>query len=121
MEGRVARICIAPVKALHVVNPNEVQLTHAGVAGDRRFWLVDRSRRLVNGKGHPELMRVHPEWDEASRRLALAFPDGSVVEGEVEPGRLGKLGVRPDPDPHHHTVGGHHGAAAGHHPGHPAA
>jgi hypothetical protein len=31
-------------------------------------------------------MRVHPEWDEASRRLALAFPDGSVVEGEVEPG-----------------------------------
>jgi uncharacterized protein len=74
------------VKALHVVNPDEVELTHAGVVGDRRFWLVDRNRRLVNGKGRPELMRVQPEWDEASRRLALAFPDGSVVEGEVEPG-----------------------------------
>jgi uncharacterized protein len=86
MEGRVARICIAPVKSLHVVNPDEVELTHAGVVGDRRFWLVDAHRRLVNGKGHPELMRVHPEWDEASRRLALTFPDGSVVEGEVEPG-----------------------------------
>jgi MOSC domain-containing protein len=86
VEGRVARICIAPVKALHVVNPDEVELTHAGVAGDRRFWLVDANRRLVNGKGHPELMRVRPEWDEASRRLALTFPDGSVVEGEVEPG-----------------------------------
>jgi uncharacterized protein len=86
MEGRVARICIAPVKALHVVNPDEVELTHTGVVGDRRFWLVDRDRRLVNGKGHPELMRVRPEWDEASRRLALAFPDGSVVAGEVEPG-----------------------------------
>jgi uncharacterized protein len=86
MEGRVARICTAPVKALHVVNPDEVELTHAGVVGDRRFWLVDRNRRLVNGKGRPELMRVQPEWDEASRRLALAFPDGSVVEGEVEPG-----------------------------------
>ena len=86
MEGRVARICIAPVKALHVVDPDEVELTHAGVVGDRRFWLVDDNRRLVNGKGHPELMRVQPEWDEASRRLALAFPDGSVVEGEVEPG-----------------------------------
>ena len=86
MEGRVARISVAPVKALHVVNPDEVELTHAGVSGDRRFWLVDRTRRLVNGKGHPELMRVRPEWDEASRRLALAFPDGSVVEGEVEPG-----------------------------------
>jgi uncharacterized protein YcbX len=86
MEGRVVRICIAPVKSLHVVNPDEVELTHAGVAGDRRFWLVDGNRRLVNGKGHPELMRVHPTWDEVSRRLALTFPDGSVVEGEVEPG-----------------------------------
>jgi MOSC domain-containing protein len=86
MEGRVVRICIAPVKALHVVNPDEVELTHAGVVGDRRFWLVDSDRRLVNGTRHPELMRVRPEWDEVSRRLALAFPDGSVVEGEVEPG-----------------------------------
>jgi uncharacterized protein YcbX len=86
MDGRVVRICIAPVKALHVVNPDEVELTHVGVMGDRRFWLVDRDRRLVNGKSHNELMRVRPEWDEASRRLALAFPDGSVVEGEVEPG-----------------------------------
>ena len=85
MEGRVARICIAPVKALHVVNPGEVELGHAGVLGDRRFWLVDRDRRLVNGKRHPELMRVQPDWDETSRRLALVFPDGSVVDGDVEP------------------------------------
>ena len=86
MEGRVVRIGIAPVKALHLVNPEEVELTRAGVVGDRRFWLVDRNRRLVNGKDHPELMQVRPEWDEASRRLALAFPDGSIVEGHVEPG-----------------------------------
>src|SRR5262249_3699894 len=86
MEGRVVRISIAPVKALQVINPAEVELTHAGVVGDRRFWLVDRDRRLVNGKDHPEFMRVRPEWDEVSRRLALAFPSGSVVEGEVELG-----------------------------------
>ena len=86
MEGRVVRISTAPVKALRVVNPDEVELTHAGVVGDRRFWLVDADRRLVNGKGHPELMQVRQEWDEASRRLALAFPDGSVVDGEVKPG-----------------------------------
>ena len=86
MEGRVVRICVAPVKALHVLNPDEVELTHAGVVGDRRFWLVDASRRLVNGKRHPELMGVWAEWGDHSRRLALAFPDGSVVEGAVEPG-----------------------------------
>src|SRR5215469_11409573 len=64
MEGRVVRICIAPVKSLHVVNPDEIELTHAGVVGDRRFWLVDAERRLLNGKRHPELMRVHAEWGE---------------------------------------------------------
>ena len=86
MEGRVARISIAPVKALGLVHPEEVELGHAGVAGDRRFWLVDADGRLVNGKRYPQLMRVQPEWDEGSRRLALTFPDGSTVAGEVEPG-----------------------------------
>jgi uncharacterized protein len=86
MAGRVVRISTAPVKSLRVVNPDEVELTPAGVVGDRRFWLVDRNRRLVNGKGHPELMQVRPEWDERLRRLALSFPDGSVVAGVVEPG-----------------------------------
>jgi uncharacterized protein len=86
VEGRVARINISPVKSLHVANPDEVELGRAGVVGDRRFWLVDANGRLFNGKRGPELMRVHAEWDEASRRLALEFPDGAIVEGEVEPG-----------------------------------
>jgi uncharacterized protein YcbX len=86
MEGRVVRISIAPVKSLHLVNPNEIELGTAGVTGDRRFWLVDADRRLVNGKRHPELMRVHSQWNEESHRLALTFPDGSVVAGEAEPG-----------------------------------
>jgi uncharacterized protein YcbX len=99
MDARVVRICIAPVKALHVFERHEVELTRAGVVGDRRFWLVDRDRRLVNGKAHPELMRVRPEWDEASRRLALSFPDGSVVEGEVEPGDLFEAELYGTPHP----------------------
>jgi uncharacterized protein YcbX len=86
VEGRVARISIAPVKALHVVNPEEVELGPAGVAGDRRFWLVDAGGRLVNDKRYPQLLRVRVEWDEAARRLALEFPDGRRVEDVVEPG-----------------------------------
>jgi uncharacterized protein YcbX len=86
VEGRVVRISIAPVKALHVVNPDEVELGPAGVTGDRRFWLVDRDGRLVNNKKRPQLLRVHPAWDEATRRLVLSFPDGSEVGGIVEPG-----------------------------------
>lgn len=84
--GHVVRIAIAPVKALGLVHPDEVELTESGVAGDRRFWLVDADGRLVNGKRHPRLMQVRPAWDERSRRLALAFPGGETVEGDVEPG-----------------------------------
>jgi uncharacterized protein YcbX len=86
MEGHVVRISIAPVKALRLVHPEEVELTPGGVVGDRRFWLVDGEGRLVNAKTHPALLRVRPDWDQATRRLALVFPDGGRVEGTVEPG-----------------------------------
>jgi uncharacterized protein YcbX len=86
MAGTVVRISIAPVKALGLVHPQEVELGERGVAADRRFWLVNGEGRMVNGKVYPELMQVRPEWDEQTRRLALHFPDGSVVAGNVEPG-----------------------------------
>ena len=79
MEGRVARIAIAPVKALHVVEKDEVDLEFTGVTGDRRFWMVDADGRLVNDKRHPQLLRVRVEWDEAPRKLGLEFPDGGHV------------------------------------------
>ena len=86
MEGRVARISIAPVKALGLVHPDEVELGPGGVVGERRFWLVDRDGRLMNDKRHPQLLRVLPTWDEATRRLTLSFPDGTEVDGVVDPG-----------------------------------
>jgi MOSC domain-containing protein len=86
MEGRVVRISIAPVKSLGLVHPEEVELGPTGVPGNRRFWLVDADHRLVNVKAHGSLVRIHPEWDEKTRRLVLSFPDGERVEGIVEPG-----------------------------------
>ncbi len=86
VEARVVRISIAPVKALGLVHPQEVELGPCGVGGDRRFWLRDADGRLVNDKTHGELMLVRVAWDEVTRRLALAFPDGEVAEGVVEPG-----------------------------------
>ncbi len=88
MAGTVVRISIAPVKALHLVHPEEVELTRTGVAGDRRFWLVDGSGRLANGKRFPQLMQIRPEWDESSRRLTLELPSGERIEGDIEPGDL---------------------------------
>lgn len=82
----MVRISIAPVKSLGLAHPEEVELGPSGVAGDRRFWLVSRAGRLINGKTHATLVRVRPDWDETTGRLALRFPAGAVVEGVVEPG-----------------------------------
>jgi uncharacterized protein YcbX len=82
----VARISIAPVKALALVFPPEVELDRGGVAGDRRFWLCDAAGRLVNNKRLGSLALIRPSWDEQERELALAFPDGRVVAGPAELG-----------------------------------
>lgn len=82
----VARISLAPVKGLGLVHPDRVEVTAAGVESDRRFHLVDETGRLVNGKLKGELLAVRPAWTEETGELALVFPDGSVVAGEIELG-----------------------------------
>ncbi len=77
---------MAPVKSLGLIHPQSVDLGLTGVVGDRRFWLVDSDGRLLNGKVCPRLMQVRPRWDETTRALELRFPDGTVVDGVVEPG-----------------------------------
>src|SRR5438067_6135180 len=86
MAGSVVRISIAPVESLHLVYPHEIDLTRAGVVGDRRFWLLDADGRLANGKRFPQLMRIRPEWDEASRRLTFELPGDERIDGIVELG-----------------------------------
>ncbi len=73
------------MKSLGLEHPERIELTERGVAEDRRFYLVDGERRLVGGVKHGPLVQIRPEWDGVSR-LALAFPDGSRVAGDVEPG-----------------------------------
>jgi uncharacterized protein len=86
MAARVVRISIAPVKSLGLVHPDEVYVAELGVAGNRRFWLVDPDGRLVSNKRHSSLMKIRPEWDEETRNLALTFPEGARVAGRVELG-----------------------------------
>jgi uncharacterized protein YcbX len=86
VEARVERISIAPVKALGLSHPESVELEAGGVRGDRRFWLVDEDGRLYNNKRNGPLVTVRPSWDEATRELALDFPDGTRVAGVVELG-----------------------------------
>jgi uncharacterized protein YcbX len=86
--GTVAWISIAPVKALALVHPPEVQLEAFGVRENRRFYLVDEEGRLRNGKHLGPLVRVVPDYDEQANTLRLTFPDGSEAVGDVEVGEL---------------------------------
>jgi uncharacterized protein YcbX len=48
--------------------------------------MVDADGRLLNNKRVGPLATVRPEWDEATRELALTFPDGGRIAGTVELG-----------------------------------
>jgi MOSC domain-containing protein len=83
MQGSIAWITIAPVKALALVHREEVELEPFGVRDNRRFYLVDEDGRMVNGKTAGHLVRVVPGYDEESGSLELLLPDGNLVTGEV--------------------------------------
>ncbi len=80
----VARLSIAPVKALGLVHPREVRVESFGVPENRRFYLAEADGRRVSGPRHGPLMRVKAGYDGATERLALTFPDGSVTDGPAD-------------------------------------
>jgi uncharacterized protein YcbX len=82
-SGRIAWISISPVKGLALRQLEQCELTEAGVAGDRAFFLVDENGRLVNSKGLGALQQLVPRFDEETDVLELGFPDGTAVDGQV--------------------------------------
>jgi uncharacterized protein len=75
----VAGFNVAPVKSLGLQHPEEIELETTGVRENRRFFLAGEDGRLFRGAYHGPLVRIRPEYDAASERLALHFPDGSAV------------------------------------------
>ncbi|HEY7732364.1 MAG TPA: MOSC N-terminal beta barrel domain-containing protein [Gaiellaceae bacterium] len=82
--ARVVAISVAPVKGLALERRESVELTLAGVEGDRRFYLVDESGHLINQKRVPALATVFPAVTDG--RVCLRFPGGEEVAAEVELG-----------------------------------
>jgi uncharacterized protein YcbX len=82
--AHVSWLTIAPVKGLALVEVDELALARDGVAENRRFYLVDADGRRYGLLRDGRLALVRQAWDAARRRLELAFPDGSVVAGEVD-------------------------------------
>jgi len=85
----VSWLSVAPVKGLALVRVDEVKLESFGVPENRRFHVLTRDGRFVNGltRVTRSLFEVVPAWDAESDSLRLTFPDGRVVEDVV---RLGE-------------------------------
>src|SRR5262249_31169425 len=83
VSARVAWISFCPVKGLALQQLDECELTQAGVAGDRQFFLVDENDRLVNSKGLGVLQQIVPHYEQAVDLLTLTFPDGTTVAEPV--------------------------------------
>jgi uncharacterized protein len=75
---------VAPVKSLRLASVDAIELERTGVRGDRRYYLIDPEDRLVSAKRLPPLLTVRPAVEDG--RLLLRFPDGGVIEGNVELG-----------------------------------
>jgi uncharacterized protein len=84
--GILARIAIAPVKALALVALDEAELRPTGMPGDRRYALLDGQHRLANGKRLGPLVRIRPEISDDPESLVLHLPDGRTIGGPVELG-----------------------------------
>jgi uncharacterized protein YcbX len=84
VTARIAWISRTPVKALKLQQLEEAELGEGGVEGDRRFYLIGETGRLVSNKDHAPLQLVTADCE--GETLTIRFPDGREVGGTVEHG-----------------------------------
>ena len=84
MSVTITALYTAAIKGTRLLSVDQVVLDERGATGDRKFFVADERNRMRNGKQLGSLQAVVARFDPP--RLALEFPDGSVVEGEIELG-----------------------------------
>jgi uncharacterized protein YcbX len=78
-SGTLARIVVFPVKSLDGMDAEEARILPSGaLEHDRRFAIVGRDGRFVNGKREPGVHRLRTSYDATSRRLTLRRPDDAA-------------------------------------------
>lgn len=82
----VTALSSTPVKGLRIANRSLIELERGRIVGDRLFYLVDPRGRMVNAKMLGALQTVTADFDGDEGRLALGFPDGTIVSERVQLG-----------------------------------
>ncbi len=82
MDGTVAWIHVAPVKALAIDSRREAYIGPLGVEGDRRFCIVDPdTNKMLNAKRIAMLVSIRPSLEDG--HLTLHFPNNDRVQGAI--------------------------------------
>jgi uncharacterized protein YcbX len=86
MPPVVTALSITPVKGTRLREVDSVHLDAQGVRENRRFFLIDEKDEMVNATHLGALNAVVSEYSDDERCLTLRFPDGRVLEDEVQLG-----------------------------------
>ena len=78
------RVSVTPLKGTALHHPAEIEITSAGITGDRRFYLVEESGRMLSGAKFGQLVTIVADHDPETDDLTLRFPDGTIVAGRAD-------------------------------------
>lgn len=84
MSVTVTALHTTAIKGTRLRSVEKVELDEHGAAGDRKFFVVDARNRMRNSKHLGSLQAVVARFEPP--RLTIDFPNGSVVDGEIELG-----------------------------------
>lgn len=82
----VVGLAVTPVKATRLHSVDRIALGRDGVRENRRFFVIDDRDRMVNSKRLGALQTVIARYSDERRTLRLDFPDGRIIDGEIELG-----------------------------------
>ena len=72
---QVSRLFLYPIKGCRGIALRAGEVERRGLAGDRRWMVVDDTGRFVSQREHPRLALVDVAWGPGADSLALAAPD----------------------------------------------
>jgi uncharacterized protein len=84
MGAFVTGLATTAIKGTRLRAVEQIELDETGARGNRSFYVIDERDRLINGKVTGELQTIVADYTEAEQHLALTFPDGGVIEGQIE-------------------------------------
>jgi uncharacterized protein len=82
----VSLLSVTPVKGLALHHPSHIDVTAAGIVGDRTFFLIDDKGVPISCTDLGGIMTVSADYDAATGVLSVHGPDGLMHSAVVEPG-----------------------------------